>query len=72
MPCDHTNLVVEENSNSLIYKRNLCVHQTYWDSVGGDIKNYYILREELIKGLLESSNIRFKTLEEGKYQLEVK
>ena len=72
MPCDHANSVVEENSNTLIYKRNLCVHKAYWDSVGGDIRNYYILREEFIKGLLDSTNIGFKMLEEGKYQLEVK
>ena len=69
MPCDHANSVVEENSNSLIYKRNLCVHKKYWDSLGGDIRNYYILREEFIKGLLEYTNVEFKMLEEDKYQL---
>lgn len=69
MPCDHANSVVEENANSLVYKRNLCVHQKYWDAVGGDIKNYYIIREQFIKGLFDKTNVEYGVIAEDRYQL---
>ncbi|MBC8061854.1 MAG: hypothetical protein H7Y18_14475 [Clostridiaceae bacterium] len=59
MPCDHANSVLEENEARVIWKRNTCVHKDYWDEVGGDINNYYILREAFIKGFLSSLPVKF-------------
>ena len=55
MPCDHANSVVEESEDKIIWKRNSCVHQKYWDEIKGDITFYYILRDELIKGCLDNT-----------------
>ena len=52
MPCDHANLVISQDANEVIWKRNVCVHEDYWNEVGGDIKNYYLLREEFLKGFI--------------------
>jgi hypothetical protein len=64
MPCDHANLLVSGNEQEVIYKRNVCVHENYWNSVGGDIKNYYLLREEFIKGLISNTNASFEKVDE--------
>lgn len=64
MPCDHANLLVSQEDNEIIWKRNLCVHENYWTEVGGDITIYYILREEYIKGLLTQADIRYEKLNE--------
>ena len=64
MPCDHANLLVSQEDNEIIWKRNLCVHENYWTEVGGDIKIYYILREEYIKGLLSHADITYEKLDE--------
>lgn len=64
MPCDHANSVIEENQVRVIWKRNTCVHKNYWDEVGGDINNYYLLREAFIKGFLSSLPVVFKKTNE--------
>jgi len=64
MPCDHANSLVSQEDHEIIWKRNVCVHENYWSEVGGDINNYYILREEYIKGLLSRANISFEKLDE--------
>jgi len=64
MPCDHANSLVSQRNNEMVWKRNVCVHESYWSKVGGDIQNYYILREEYIKGLLSKAGIRFEKVDE--------
>lgn len=64
MPCDHANSLVLQEDHEIIWKRNVCVHESYWTEVGGDISNYYVLREEYIKGLLSGANIRFEKLDQ--------
>lgn len=64
MPCDHANVLVSQKDHEIVWKRSLCVHERYWSEVGGEINNYYILREEYIKGLLAQANITFEKLDE--------
>lgn len=71
MPCDHANNVVEANEQRVIWTRNTCVHQAYWEEVGGDIRNYYLFREALIKGFISNMPIAFEKLEEATWKLEM-
>lgn len=64
MPCDHANIVISQEDEEVIWKRNVCVHEEYWNAVGGDISNYYLLREEFIKGMLEKANVNYDKLDE--------
>lgn len=64
MPCDHANVVLEENSDKVIWERNTCVHKSYWEAVGGDIRHYYTLREAFIKGFLKNTSITFEKTDE--------
>jgi hypothetical protein len=69
MPCDHANGIVSQEENEITWKRNVCVHKQYWSEVGGDIKNYYILREEFIKGFVKDSGLVFKKLDDVTFSL---
>lgn len=60
MPCDRANETLSESDDEVVWKRNICVHQKYWDAVGGDIAVYYLLRESLIKGMLDGSDLAFE------------
>lgn len=71
MPCDHANSVVEANEQRVIWTRNTCVHQAYWEEVGGDIRNYYLFREALIKGYISNMPIAFEKLEDATWKLEM-
>lgn len=64
MPCDHANIVISQEDEEVIWKRNVCVHEEYWNAVGGDISIYYLLREEFIKGMLERANVTYDKLDD--------
>lgn len=65
MPCDHANVLIEENDEHVIWKRNTCVHTNFWQEVGGDINVYYALREALIQGFLENSGLVYEKTDEA-------
>lgn len=69
MPCDHANEVVNSDEHAVTWKRNLCVHQQYWDKVGGDITQYYLLRDALIEGILCDSLFQYQKSEDDIYTL---
>lgn len=64
MPCDHANSVIENSEDKVIWRRNICVHQDYWDEVGGDINNYYKFREAFIRGALQGTNLEYEKVDE--------
>lgn len=59
MPCDHANSIIDQSEDEITWKRNLCVHASYWAEVGGDITLYYELREAWIAGLVEECGFTF-------------
>lgn len=64
MPCDHAYSVLEENTERVIWKRNNCVHKPYWEKVGGDINQYYMLREAFIRGLLKGTTMEYVKIDD--------
>lgn len=69
MPCDHANLVLENTEMKVVWKRNTCVHQKYWEAVGIDIQLYYQLREAWIKGFLSEAMEVFEKIDDVTYSL---
>lgn len=60
MPCDHANVLLSQEENEIIWRREICVHQKYWDANSGDINTYYLLRDEFIKGLLTDTDVIYQ------------
>lgn len=69
MPCDHAMQLIKQETDQVVWRRNVCVHQSYWEAVGGDIHHYYALRNAWMKGLTEAMNLVFTILEEDTYEL---
>lgn len=64
MPCDHANSLIEESQDQVVWKRNNCVHKSYWAEVEGDISIYYLLRDEFFKGFLKETPFVYEKIDE--------
>lgn len=69
MPCDRVNSVDAQDEDLVIWKRNQCVHEEFWDKFGGDVKNYYLLRDEFIIGFLQASNATYEKIDEYTFKI---
>lgn len=69
MPCDHANTVVEHEENSISWKRNTCVHESYWKEVGGNIDHYYQLRDAWLNGFATACGLEYQKLDPVTYCL---
>lgn len=64
MPCDNANTVLENSEDRVVWRRNTCVHKSYWEEVNGDINNYYNLREAFIRGFINDLPVVFEKLDD--------
>lgn len=69
MPCDHANLLVSKSDDEVVWKRNLCVHQRYWDELDGDIHIYYELRNAWLGGLVQEIGYSFDPIDSVTYSI---
>ena len=71
MPCDRINQVVNETSYCITFKRQKCIHKSYWEKYGQSGELYYKLREAFVQGLLTYSPVTYKATDGGEQCLEV-
>lgn len=69
MPCDRVNELVQETEDNLVWRQTQDIHGTYWTMIHGDVTHYYTLRESLIKGMFEDSELEFHQIEDQVYEL---
>lgn len=69
MPCDRVNELVRETEDNLVWRQTQDIHGTYWTMIHGDVTHYYTLRESLIKGMFEDSELEFHPIEDQVYEL---
>lgn len=72
MPCDHASSIIAQEENKVTWRRNKCVHGDYWYQVGGNIDVYYSLREQITKGMLLDSNLKYLNNGDNTYSILVK
>jgi len=65
MPCDRVNVMVINNDDEFSWKTTMCLHKAYWDRVGGDVRNFYDLREAWIKAFVFGINDKYKYEKSG-------
>lgn len=68
MPCDRSLEVVENNDDELIYTVNNNTHERFWGNVDSSI--YFILRNELINGMINGSGCIHKIINENTFTIE--
>lgn len=59
MPCDRINEIVKEEDDEFIWQTTRCLHRNYWEKVGGNIANFYLLREAWISAFVSTINSNF-------------
>jgi len=69
MPCDRANSILAQDEDSIQWKRNVCVHESYWKAVGGNIDNYYVLRDGWLEGLAETFGLDYQRIDPVTYSL---
>ena len=69
MPCDHANSLLENGEDRLVWKRNLCVHENYWNEVGADISIYYTFRDAWIQGLVMECSFTYQKIDSVTYSI---
>ena len=52
MPCDGVNIVTDKSEDHFSWEQRFDVHGGYWLEAGGKKEDYYILRNQLIAGIL--------------------
>ncbi|MGF7145086.1 hypothetical protein HNQ56_003522 [Anaerotaenia torta] len=69
MPCDRANQLVSQNSTEAVWIRKLCVHSPYWEELGGNIADYYELREAWMRGFLREFYYSFEKTDAVTYRI---
>ncbi|KEJ01006.1 hypothetical protein N494_08525 [Clostridium botulinum A2B7 92] len=72
MPCDRINVILESNENEILWKANKCLHTPHWETVGGEVENFYSLREGWISTFINSLNNKFHFKSLGNYTYSIK
>jgi len=59
MPCDRASEMISNNQNEITWTTSTSLHEPYWLEVGGDVKNFYELREAWLASFVEALNPEF-------------
>lgn len=67
MPCDRVNEIIENNELMIKWRIKKDLHKDYWNSVKGNVDNFYYFRDSWINGLLSanSTGYRYIRTEDG-------
>jgi len=69
MPCDGVNMIVNEDSDELMWQETVDIHRQYWDELGADIAQFYEIRNAMIEGVFGGSGLTYYALGNGSYKL---
>ncbi|NMA82449.1 MAG: hypothetical protein GX962_01140, partial [Epulopiscium sp.] len=74
MPCDRVNEIVNQDNEECQWETTICLHTPYWEQVGGDVKNFYDLREVWISSFVTTVNpvLKYEKLSSNRQRIAVK
>jgi hypothetical protein len=61
MPCDRINEPAAESEDEFSWNTTRCLHNECWDNAGGDVSNYYMIRDAWIEGFIGEKNTYSRT-----------
>ncbi|HEY5575574.1 MAG TPA: hypothetical protein VIK34_02525 [Clostridiaceae bacterium] len=61
MPCDRVNEPAAESEDEFSWNTTRCLHMECWDNAGGDVSNFYTLRDAWIEGFIGDKNTYART-----------
>ncbi|EHI56246.1 hypothetical protein HMPREF9333_00525 [Johnsonella ignava ATCC 51276] len=72
MPCDRVNIITSQDDTSISWEQYEDIHRPYWEMLSVDVDNYYRIRQAVIGGIFEDTDIKFNVLKNQNYRLEYK
>lgn len=67
MPCDRVQVILQKDKDSVLWQDRMDIHQKYWNEIGGDAGDFYILAGRNTR-ILGSA---FKVEEVGPYMFQL-
>ena len=71
MPCDRVNVILEHDENHLKYQQSIEIHDKFLSQADADIKDYYLLRNKIIEGMLSKCGLTFSVFNNEIYEIKV-
>lgn len=68
MPCDHVSVITKQDDDGFAWQLTEDIHGQYWTARGGAPEHYYLLRQQLMEGMLSSTAL---TLRVHDFQYEI-
>ena len=74
MPCDRVSVPENSTEDEFTWSTAECLHEAHWKEVGGDISNFYTLRDEWIRGFVSTlhSDFTYRRINPSKQTIERK
>jgi hypothetical protein len=71
MPCDRGSQVIQNTEDELLWQTAAELHEPYWNEAGGDLGNFFALREAWIASFIRTLNpaLQFEKRNEGEYSI---
>jgi hypothetical protein len=60
MPCDHVNMMKQEDENQVIWVRTTNLHEEFWSQQSRNENRYDLVRDSFVKGCLSSTELEYK------------
>ena len=54
MPCDRVHETIVDSDNEFAWQTTRCLHKEYWDAIGGDVNDYYLLQDAWLLGFVNT------------------
>ncbi|MCR5666420.1 MAG: hypothetical protein K6G01_06275 [Eubacterium sp.] len=70
MPCDHVNVLKEEDEQHVSWEEVADIHGDYWKAADGDPAKYYDLKQEMIAGLLSETPYKLVVPQMHQYKVQ--
>jgi hypothetical protein len=59
MPCDPIDRKIESNGDVYKWLTSYCIHEQYWNEIGGDTKNFYEMRQVWLESFVNALNNKY-------------
>lgn len=69
MPCDRVNVVTGQGENYCRWEQENDLHEEYWNRISFDPNVYYILRSEIMRGMLADAGFEMHSSDKSHYEI---
>lgn len=72
MPCDHVNMLKQEDENHVVWIRTINIHEEFWSQQSRIENRYDIVRDSFVRGCLASTRLEYKNESNSEFTIKNK